>query len=113
MKFSDPLASLQYMGGAIPIHLSMSLYATFVYFISAKQIDCDKYSSQALSDFDENGDDDFQDVFNMLVVHIICFLLYLYKKALTKSSKEGKNLYAKVALQIISIIFYMGGYMYL
>ena len=119
MKFSDPLASLQYMGGAIPIHISMSIYAAFVYFISAKNIDCEKYkddlneSDHSLGDFDEKGTDDFEDVFNMLVVHLICLVLFLYKKALSKSAKEGRNLYTKVALQIISIIFYMGGYMYL
>ena len=30
MKFIDPLATLIYMGGAPPIHLSMAVYALFV-----------------------------------------------------------------------------------
>ena len=31
MKFIDPLATLLYMGGAPPIHLSMAVYAIFIY----------------------------------------------------------------------------------
>lgn len=32
MKFVDPIASLQYMGGALTIHLSMAMYAYKIYY---------------------------------------------------------------------------------
>jgi hypothetical protein len=41
MKFIDPLASLQYMGGAIPIHFALWAYASYVYFFAYKKTNCD------------------------------------------------------------------------
>ena len=31
MKFLDPWASFQYLGGALPIHISMALYCAKLY----------------------------------------------------------------------------------
>ena len=41
MKFTDPLASLQYMGGAIPIHFALCIYAFYVYFDAYKKTNCE------------------------------------------------------------------------
>tara|TARA_B110000285_G_C14801269_1_gene457569 strand:+ start:77 stop:214 length:138 start_codon:yes stop_codon:yes gene_type:complete len=34
MKFTDPLSTLKFMGGAISIHASMAVYAYYAYFDS-------------------------------------------------------------------------------
>ena len=41
MIFKDPLATLQYMGGAPPIHLMMALYSFSTYILEVLDLQCD------------------------------------------------------------------------
>lgn len=43
MKFIDPLASLQYMGGALPLHVAMAVYCFDQYYsnLEFQYEDCD------------------------------------------------------------------------
>ena len=75
------------MGGAIPIHISMLIYAIFVKVVSVNEVDCPRMSG--VVDPDSNRMDSFSDVFYMMIVHAACVVLFMWKKALSKSKKEG------------------------
>ena len=85
------------MGGAIPIHISMLIYAIFVKVVSVNEVDCPKLDTSTVG-ADQNKMDSFKDVTNMIIVDAACVILFMWKKALSKSQKEGKNIYFKVAL---------------
>ena len=93
MKFVDPLASLQYMGGAIPIHFALCAYASYVYFIAYKKTDCDpvKELFPDKAEFDDKNElilDTYNDVFQMFLTHLICFLMFVFRDRITKEHSD-------------------------
>ena len=40
MRFLDPFAVLQYLGGAISIHLALALYSAYVIFGLSEELEC-------------------------------------------------------------------------
>lgn len=40
MRFIDPLAALQHMGGAPPVHFAMALYALCIKLYNVDKIEC-------------------------------------------------------------------------
>ena len=77
MKFIDTLSSMQYMGGALPIHISMAIYASYVYWKSARNVDQYPKAKEI---------DNYNDVLYMLICHVLCILMFIYKKTLSNSA---------------------------
>ena len=111
MKFKDPLATLQYMGGAIPVHISMFAYASYIYKTAYKNLDCSMVNEVFYPDDPDHEleIDSFQDVFFMLLVNAICIFLFTVNKNLNETS-GGFAGYLKTFLKIICITLYMAGF---
>ena len=68
MKFIDPLASLQYMGGALPLHIALAIYCTDQYFSNQEYVtECRKNISLSI---------DVQDVKWMAISHFV-YIIYI------------------------------------
>ena len=72
MKFIDPLATMLYMGGAPPIHLSMAIYAIYVKYNEVDNF-CQQYKDVR---------DRTMDVFFILWAHLACIAIYILRKTL-------------------------------
>ena len=101
MKFSDPLSTLQYMGGAPPIHIAQVIFASYLNFKITPNIRCGKHGKGWI------------DVSIMMYVHIICLVFYVFNKILRKSKGNGKYIYYKTFLTNAEIVLYMGSYLYM
>ena len=119
MKFTDPLASLQYMGGAIPIHFSLCIYASYVYFVAYRKTDCDPvklvYEKDQLV-LDDKGDlilDTYDDIFTMFVIHLVCFVVFIVRDQITKEhlDRNPSLNYFKTLIKVISTTIYMYGFL--
>lgn len=75
MKFLDPWASFQYLGGMIPIHISMSIYCAFVSHQKEKELgfmsDCES--------IDHCSTVQYIDLKVMLFAHIFCLFTIVQK----------------------------------
>ena len=40
MKFKDPLATLNFLGGSLPNHVAMTFFSGYTYYMHLKLIDC-------------------------------------------------------------------------
>ena len=112
MKFLDPFVTLQYMGGASPIHITMALYAVnelqTIKFDYMKE-DCLKETSYVFAK---------DDLFAMMSSHICCVLLtftsnileFLHDRGLFS---ENSALYIRQVLKLTNIAFYVSCILYI
>jgi len=69
MKFLDPWSILQYMGGALPLHLAMAMYCWDEYRANREYFnECNIRISRTL---------DCYDVILMLIAHLVCILFII------------------------------------
>ena len=99
MKYSDPLTPLQYMGGQPPFHFALAIYSGYIYFVTVPQFKC----AQKV--------DDFEDIFFIFVVHIICLIFHFLNKSIQSSELNGQNLYSKSYLNLSSKMLYLAAYL--
>jgi hypothetical protein len=112
MKFLDPFVTLQYMGGASPIHITMALYAlNELYSIKfdAMKEGCLEEKSYVFAN---------DDIRAMFVSHICCVFLIFTTIILEFFNAKGlfsKNtaLYMKEALKLANIVFYVTCILYI
>ena len=104
MKYKDPLTVLQYMGGSLPVHICMSVFAGYVYYSDANDFPCkDPNTQKEVLDY-------FNDIKYMFYVHIIYSVLYAICRSLHTMHFYGA--YFKPFFTITGITFYMGGYIW-
>ena len=80
MLIYDPLATFQYMGGAIPIHLSLIFYGVYQYYFVYETIKCDNPAYYPRIIVNLSDVDNYSDIFWMTATHINSVLLYIIKK---------------------------------
>lgn len=84
MRFLDPFAVLQYLGGAISIHLALLLYSGYIIFYLAKDLEC----------FDDakfvKKETMFRDVSAMFVAHIVCIVCAIVRKFFPTKTTAGQ-----------------------
>ena len=110
MKFKDPLATLQYMGGSLPQHFSMLFYASYCWFYLRSDIEC----SNAIENKDKDSQDirdNYVDVLIMVIAHLMCINMFIMKKSFSKKSDFGA--YMKTFCMIMGIFSYMGSILYI
>ena len=102
------------MGGAIPVHISMFAYASYIYRKAYYDMDCLKVNEVFYpEDSDHELDVDmFTDVMFMLVVHGICIILFTINKNLSETTQAFSG-YLKTFLKIICITLYMAGFIFI
>lgn len=66
MRFIDPFAILQYLGGATSFHLAMMAYSSWVLFCLKDELKCYKEARNV------KVATMYDDVWKMLVAHILC-----------------------------------------
>lgn len=93
MKFIDPLACLQYMGGPLPIHVTLLM----LNLNTAKEIiQCDSpYKKYDRDDFDW-----------MIVAHIIYIIEIIFRRMITPLTGMKFN-YLKHCLSILNKFIYL------
>jgi len=104
MKFSDPLASLNFLGGTFPVHMAMAVFSGYVWFFHIENINCENVTTSELLDI-------FSDVFWMFWAHVLYALFFLIKKSFSKTTDEGT--YCKTLFSFFGIVVYLLAYMYL
>ena len=110
MKFSDTLATLQYMGGTIPNHFSMLLYGIYAWQDYYEALDCNKIRAEKfpnLAPFKIRPYDNA--IVDMIYVHSICILIYFGAKLLSKKNDYAS--YVKTTLKVFRITVYFMGFM--
>ena len=101
MKFIDPLASLQYMGGALPLHVAMAVYCFDQYYSNLEfvQYEClDKLSDPAKIKLN--------DVFVMLFSHIV-YIICIGINFLIENNDMYNPRYFRQSMKHYNIIFYI------
>ena len=84
MRFLDPFAVLQYLGGAVSIHLAMGLYSAYVVYVLAEDLNCfddGKFVQKATM---------FNDVKCMLIAHIVCIVCATVRKFFKSTTTTGQ-----------------------
>ena len=105
MLFNDPLAILQYLGGPVPNHLSMIMYASFIYFV-----DWDRLNDCTTDHPELKGKlQNFEDVKWMIIAHSFNILLHFIKKSLSK--KSDLTFYLRTFCTIVMFSTYMAAYL--
>ena len=99
MKFIDPLATLMYVGGAPPIHLSMAIYAIFIYKYPLKNF------CQEIPEVKTNT----RDVAFIIFAHCLSVVVFTLKKFMSTIRCNGE--YVRQFLIYFSITMYMGAFL--
>lgn len=112
MKFLDPFVTLQYMGGASPIHITMALYALNELY-SITFVDMEE---GCLADTSYVFESD--DIGGMLISHICCVFLIFTTIILDFLNAKGlfsanSALYMKEVLKLANIVFYVFWILYI
>ena len=95
MKFQDPLTTLQYMGGAIPIHIAMLVYCLDEYSTNTSF-----FSSCRSTNFVQLN---YDDVIYMMISHALCIIFKLTQLSI----KGDKFQYLKLSLKHLNLTIYM------
>ena len=114
MKFIDPLAAMQHMGGAPPIHLAMAMYSIYIHFYSVDKLVCHKRDSQGRWTVPDDemtalAREEFKDVKGMFIAHAGAVSLYFMSKLFHRLNGG----HFKVILLNASIFLYMMSILYL
>ena len=80
MKFVDPLSVMRYLGGSLPIHISMALYSAYILFEVKPSLKC-WYGFKGTT-----KDNLFDDVWVIFAAHITCIIAQLLSKCCKSSS---------------------------
>ena len=104
MKFRDPLATLNFLGGSLPNHVAMAIFSGYSYYYHLEQINCPDVSLEDL-------DYQFDSIFGMFLAHALYVVLYTIKKCFSKQTDHGT--YIKVFLVVISMGCYLAAYLYI
>ena len=94
MKFSDPFATLQYLGGAVSIHCVLAAIGVYLVMNVSITLEGMEYYNQSMDN----------DILIMCVAHIFSILLFVIKKSLSKKTDAGA--YIKVVCNIFKIVIY-------
>ena len=84
MRFLDPFAVLQYLGGAVSIHLAFGIYSGYVIFVLAEELECyddAKFVKKATM---------YNDVWCMFVAHIVCIVCAIIRKFFPSKTTAGQ-----------------------
>ena len=101
MKFDNPLATFQHMGGSFLIHIFMFAYSLRTYITKVNNLtNCTSEEKQQ-----------FLDIFIMIWSHLISFLSEITEKYIDKSSNYGT--YFTTSIIAIHSTTYMSAFMYL
>ena len=109
MKFKDTLATLQYMGGTMPNHISMLLYAGYAWEFYYKDIDCNEIRAREFPNLPVLKLDSYKCIYDMIITHALCIALYFLGKLLSKNNDYSS--YFKTLLIAIRIFIYFAGFM--
>lgn len=83
MKLVDPLSVMQFLGGSLPIHLSMLFYSATILFVVEPKVKC-WYGFRG-----HKAATIFDDVKVMFAAHIICILAMIVKSQCKPSTDGG------------------------
>ena len=75
MRLQDPLATFHYIGGALPIHVTMLFYAVYELVYSYLNINCTQLS------LDFSKLDDCKDIKLMISVHAVAVGTFIIRKS--------------------------------
>ena len=101
MKFDNPLATFQYMGGSILIHIFMFAYSLHTYINKVKNLtNCSPEEKQ-----------EFLDITIMIWSHLVSFLFEIIEKYIDKLNIYG--IYLKTLIITIQSSTYISSFMYL
>jgi hypothetical protein len=105
MKFSDPLSTMQYMGGTLSIHVALSVYCIQTYMTNLDAFnDCRSALSTKLG---------YGDIIIMLMAHLLG-LLYFVIQYMIRHLNNGTHSYSYLQLTIkhFNITVYMLAFLY-
>ena len=104
MKFKDPLASLNYIGGPVSNHIVLAFFAGRLLFIRRPEYDCPAMT-----------DEEMQLEFFPILVMMWCHAVYVVAKFAEKGLRKSKasTAYFKTLVTFIAIIAYFLGYFYI
>lgn len=101
MKFVDPLATLQYMGGALPMHAILACYGAKSYYFDQKlTYSCDQYSKEEKISIEPPN---YNDVLIITIVHVLSGVLRIVQKQFSKKNDRGAFLKTFCSLGCIII----------
>ena len=109
MKFTDTLATLQYMGGTVPNHFSMLLYGIYAWSHYWKDLDCNEIRKKLFPHMEEFQIRNYDAILDMIYVHSICIIIFFIGKLLSKKNDYAS--YLKTTLKVIRITVYFMGFM--
>jgi hypothetical protein len=85
MRNADPLITLNYMGGPLPIHLTLGVLGITVYWTCSKSIQCSSTDSEEKSNLSST----YSDIYSMAVAHSLFALLFIIKKSIKSHYENG------------------------
>jgi len=104
MKFKDPLASLNFLGGTFPVHAAMAFFAGFNYFYHMVKIECADVTWKDLNF-------ELDCIFFMFLAHCTYVVLFILKNMFSMTSERG--FYLKVMFTFVSVVVYLAAYLYI
>ena len=99
MKFIDPLATLQYMGGALPIHIAMLIYCIDELWSN------EHHFSKCRRKFSKLN---YEDIVFMLISHSVYVIFLITKFCMKKETSK----YLSVTLGHLNMTIYMMAILY-
>lgn len=99
MKLVDPLSVMQFMGGSLPIHLSMLYYGFTILYVVRPDVKC-WYGFRG-----NTTKSLFDDVWVMFVVHIVCVCSQLLKGCCNTHSDFGATF--RTLLKFVYVFSYL------
>ena len=99
MKLVDPLSVMQFLGGSLPIHLSMLFYAANMLFVVKPKVSCWKgYQNNTIKTL-------FNDVWIMFAAHIVSIVAQVLKTCCRNTDNSGAQW--RTFLKFIYVFFYL------
>ena len=108
MKFLDPWASFQYLGGALPIHISMAIYCAKLYIQKKDRLGFMNACVEQLS----CSTVQFDDIRIMFIAHIFC-LFTIIQKFIFTNFKFQKYQFFTESTKVLNIIIYQASIIYI
>ena len=117
MRYINPLATVQHMGGSIIIHITMALrgvvqIVSFVKMSMSDEKDHEEYEIKFNNPFgpEHSNETDFNDIFLMIFAHVVCAL---FMTMINHCSDRHKSRYLHDILNLASMIIYIMSILYM
>lgn len=107
MKFIDTMASFKYLGGALPMHVTMMIYGYLVY---TKEYELIWINPDCTNELPKLS---LEDVLYMMIAHSVCVFIMSFRRILGFfQAKNCKAIYFQEILKITYVAVYLLAILY-